>query len=43
MHDKPTAHIILNSEKLNILTIKSGIMQVCMTLSLLFNMKSQTE
>ena len=37
MHDKPTANIILNSEKLKALPLKSGTRQGCPLSSLLFN------
>ena len=35
--DKPTANIILNSEKLKVFPLKSGIRQECSVLPLLFN------
>ena len=37
MHDKPTANIILNSEKLKALPLKSGTRQGCPLSPLLFN------
>ena len=37
IYDKPTVNIILNSEKQNVLPLKSGIRQGCLLLPLLFN------
>ena len=37
MHDKPTANLILNGEKLKALPLRSGTKQVCPLLPLLFN------
>ena len=37
IHDKPTANIILNSEKLKAFPLRSGTRQVCPLMTLLFN------
>lgn len=37
MYNKPTASIILNKEKLNRIILKSGMIQDCLLLPLLFN------
>ena len=37
IHDKPTTNIILNSEKLKTLPLRSGTIHVCPLLPLLFN------
>ena len=38
INDKPTAHIILNGEKLKAFPVRSGTRQGCPLLPLLFNM-----
>ena len=37
IHDKPTANIILNGEKLKAFPLRTGIRQRCLLLPLLFN------
>ena len=37
IYDKPTANIVLNGEKLNAFSLKSGMRQICPLLPLLFN------
>ena len=37
IYDKPTANIILNSEKLKVFPLRSGTRQVCPLSQLLFN------